>query len=202
MLSSALFASNYSDGLDAYKNKEYDKAMMFFSKSVKADKDVRSKRNLGIMYASGVGVKQDYERAIKLLKQASDGGDAYAGFSLGNMYAQGDGVKKDFKEAAIWFEKSANAGNSQAAYNLAYLYTYGDGVKKDSKKAFELYEQAAVAGSIDAQINLAFIYISAQGVEKDMKKAAFWAKKALDTGDERVKKVWEEFELEKYLEKK
>lgn len=202
LLSSSVLGATYDDGLAAYKMKAYDKAVILFSKSVKEDKDARSKRNLGIMYASGVGVVQDFDKAVKLLKQASNSGDAYAGFSLGNMYAQGDGVKKDFKEAAIWFDKSAKKGNPQAAYNLAYLYTYGDGVKKNFNKAYELYKQAAMAGNINAQINLTFIYISAQGVKKDMKQAAFWAKKVLDTGDERVKQMWKEFELEKFLEKK
>lgn len=202
MLCSALFATNYDDGLDAYKNKEYKKAINSFTQSVKNEQDMRSVRNLGIMHAYGTGVEKNIDKAITLLKQASTGGDAYAGLTLGNMYSQGTEVKKDFKEAALWFEKSSQAGDSKASYNLAYLYTYGDGVKKDSKKAYELYKKAATAGNIEAQINLTFIYISGQGVKKDMKQAAYWGKKVLDTGDERVIQLWEQFELEKYLEKK
>ena len=201
MLSSALFATNYEDGMKAYQAKDYDNAMKYFSIAGNKDKDVRSIRNLGIMYASGIGVKKDTIKAIDLLKKASNGGDAYAGYSLGNIYAQGDGVKKDFKEAALWFEKSSNAGNAKSSYNLAYFYTYGDGVKKDSKKAFSLYEKAAIAGYLDAQINLSFLYVTGQGVKKDMKKAAFWAKKVKDTGDERVNQIWEEFKLGDFLEK-
>lgn len=200
MLSSALFATNYEDGMKAYKNKSYEKAMKFFSKAAQEDKDVRSIRNLGIMYASGIGVEQDFVKAVELLKKASNGGDDYAGFSLGNMYSTGDGVKKDFSEAAFWYEKSANIGNAQSSYNLGYLYTYGDGVKKNLTTAFQWYEKSANAGNIDAQINLSFIYISGQGVKKDMSKAAYWAKKVLDTGDERIKQIWEQFELEKYLD--
>lgn len=202
MLCSALFATNYEDGMNAYKNKNYEKAMELFSKAAKEDKDVKSIRNIGIMYASGMGVKQDFVKAVELLKKASNEGDAYAGFSLGNMYSMGDGVDKNFKEAAFWYEKSANAGNAQSSYNLGYLYTYGDGVKKNPTTAFQWYEKSANAGNIDAQINLSFIYISGQGVKKDMTKAAFWAKKVLDTGDERIKQIWEQFELEKYLNKK
>ena len=202
MLSSALFATNYEDGMKAYKAQDYDNAMKFFDAAGKKDNDVRSIRNLGIMYASGIGVKKDTNKAIKLLTKASNGGDAYAGYSLGNMYSIGDGVDKDFKEAALWFEKSANAGNMKSAYNLGYLYTYGDGVKKDSKIAFSWYEKAAIAGYLDAQINIAFLYISGQGVKKDMKKAALWAKKVKDTGDERVNQLWNQFKLETYLDKK
>ena len=202
MLSTALFATNYEDGMKAFQSKDYDSAMKYFSIAGDKDKDVRSIRNLGIMYASGIGVKKDTNKALELLKKASNGGDSYAGFSLGNMFAQGDGVDKDFKEAAIWFDKAANAGDIKSMANLAYLYTYGDGVKRDPKKAFFWYEKAAVGGYIDAQINIAFLYISGQGVKKDMKKAAFWAKKVKDTGDVRADQIWKQFDLQKYLDKK
>ena len=201
MLSSALFATNYEDGMKSFKAKDYGKAMEFFTKAGEKENDVRSIRNLGIMYASGIGVNKDTNKAITLLKKASNGGDSYAGYSLGNIYSQGDGVEKDFKEAAIWFEKAANAGDVKSSYNLGYLYTYGDGVKKDSKKAFFWYEKAATLGYIDAQINIAYLYISGQGVKKDMVKAAFWAKKVKDTGDERVNQMWLQFKLEKYIDK-
>ncbi len=195
MLSSVLFAGNYEDGMKAYKEKDFEKAIELFSKSSKNDNDSRSTRNLGLMYIYGQGFEINNEKGIEFLKKASAKGDAFASKQLGDMSAS----KKDFKEAAIWFEKAANLGDLKSMTNLAYLYTYGDGVKKNFETAFSWYEKSASLGNIDAQINISFLYISGQGVKKDMKKAAFWAKKVKDTGDERIDQIWEQFQLKDYL---
>ncbi len=67
MLSSALFATNYEDGMKAFQSKDYNSAMKYFSIAGEKDKDVRSIRNLGIMYASGIGVKQDTKKGEVIL---------------------------------------------------------------------------------------------------------------------------------------
>ena len=47
---------------------------------------------LGVMYANGRGVPQDYAEAVKWYRLAADQGDAEAQHNLGVMYASGEGV--------------------------------------------------------------------------------------------------------------
>ena len=46
--------------------------------------------NLGIMYAEGQGVPQDYKKAAEWFTRAADQGEALAQTSLGVMYDKGD----------------------------------------------------------------------------------------------------------------
>ncbi|MGN6876123.1 tetratricopeptide repeat protein, partial [Neisseria sp. P0021.S007] len=50
---------------------------------------------LGVMYADGEGVRQDYAEALKWYRKAAEQGDARAQSDLGLMYANGQGVRQD-----------------------------------------------------------------------------------------------------------
>jgi TPR repeat protein len=50
---------------------------------------------LGLKYAVGEGVPQDYAEAVKWYRKAAEQGDAYAQNNLGLMYEYGKGVPKD-----------------------------------------------------------------------------------------------------------
>ncbi|MBJ1839458.1 sel1 repeat family protein, partial [Neisseria meningitidis] len=58
--------------------------------------DTQAQFNLGMMYAEGRGVRQDYAEAVRWTRQAADQGDAQAQFLLGLMYAEGRGVRQDY----------------------------------------------------------------------------------------------------------
>ena len=50
---------------------------------------------LGMMYAAGRGVAQDYKESLKWHLLAAAQGDAKAQWSLGVMYSKGEGVTQD-----------------------------------------------------------------------------------------------------------
>ena len=54
--------------------------------------DAYAQYNLGLMYATGQGVTQDFTQAAAWYCKAADQGDAYAQYNLGLMYAAGQGV--------------------------------------------------------------------------------------------------------------
>jgi len=64
---------------------------------------VDAQYNLGVMYYSGDGVKQDYVEAAKWLRMAAEQGDKQAQYYLGSMYLNGEGVKQSESEAHKWF---------------------------------------------------------------------------------------------------
>ena len=70
--------------------------------------------NLGIMYASGLGVIQDYNEAVKWFRLSSSQGNAQAQEIYGLMYASGRGVTQDYVCAHMWFNIAASSGNTLA----------------------------------------------------------------------------------------
>ena len=73
--------------------------------------------NLGIMYASGLGVTQDYNEAVKWFRLSSGQGNAQAQDIYGLMYASGRGVTQDYVRAHMWLNISASSGNTLAESN-------------------------------------------------------------------------------------
>ena len=63
--------------------------------------------NLGVMYANGQGVPQDYAEAVKWYRKAAEQGDAAAQYNLGLMYANGQGVPQDYVQAYKWISIAA-----------------------------------------------------------------------------------------------
>ena len=72
--------------------------------------DATAQFNLGLMYAQGRGVAQDYAAAFNWYRKAADQGSVGAQNNLGVMYEQGKGVVQDYVQAHKWFNLAgANA---------------------------------------------------------------------------------------------
>jgi len=143
----------------------------------------RCQRIIGINYALGdYGYKQDYDKAEKWLRKASENGSRLAQYNLAYMYDKGLGVKQDYKEAFRWYEKSAKNGFPPASNNLASMYRKGEGTTRDYQKAFGLYYKAAEKGVDSAQFNLGQMYANGQGVKRNNAKAVKWFTKAANQG--------------------
>jgi TPR repeat protein len=149
--------------------------------------DARSMSNLGVLYAYGQGVAQDYAKAREWFEKAADKGEAYAMVSLGLLYANGQGVAQDYVKARELYEKAADKGAARAMRYLGVLYANGQGVAQDYAKARELYEKAADKGDAYAMVNLGLLYANGQGVAQDYAKAREWYEKAADKGDAEAK---------------
>ncbi|OIP14533.1 MAG: hypothetical protein AUK53_05240 [Betaproteobacteria bacterium CG2_30_59_46] len=70
---------------------------------------VDAQYNLGVMYYSGDGVKQDYAEAAKWFRMAAEQGDKQAQYYLGSMYLNGEGVKQSESEAQKWYTMNRRA---------------------------------------------------------------------------------------------
>jgi tetratricopeptide (TPR) repeat protein len=133
---------------------------------------------LGLLYANGRGVAQDYAMAREWFEKAAHKDAADAMGFLGLLYANGRGVTQDYAKAREWYEKAADKGDTGAMTNLARLYQSGDGVAQDSAKALEWLEKAAAKDNADAMNGLAFFYERGYGVAQDYAKAREWYEKA------------------------
>ena len=70
--------------------------------------------NLGLMYETGRGVRQDYAQAAGWFRKAAEQGDAYAQHNLALMYAFGRGVPQNYTIAKEWLGKACTNGDQQS----------------------------------------------------------------------------------------
>jgi TPR repeat protein len=117
-------------------------------------------QRLGLMYRDGKGVPQDYGKARKLLKIASEPdliriwykrGVPDAQYALAVMFRDGIGGKADASRAEFWFNEAAEQGRPQAQLALARMYFKGEGIKRDPERAFFWSSIAAASLTEPAQ---------------------------------------------------
>ena len=70
--------------------------------------------NLGLMYDSGRGVRQDYTKAVQWYRKAAEQGNVEAQHNLGAVYVNGQGVHQDHKIAKEWYKKACDNGLQQS----------------------------------------------------------------------------------------
>lgn len=139
--------------------------------------------DLGVLYAEGIGVEQDWDKAVYWYEVACKGKDDFAWCNLGRLYLSGTGVPKDEKKGYRLIKKAAEAGNEVALNNLGYLYMNGIGTRKNQKKAFINYTKAAELGDVPALNNLGHCYSAGVGCEVNHEKAVECFLKAIKGGD-------------------
>jgi len=106
--------------------------------------------NLGVAYALGLGVPQDYAEAMKWDRKAAIQGNAGAQLEIGVMYENGQGVPQDYTEAMKWHLKAAMQGNADAQTRLGVIYANGLGTPQDYQEAYAWLNVAAAQGHQDA----------------------------------------------------
>jgi TPR repeat protein len=77
---------------------------------------------LGMAYADGWGVRQDYLEASTWIYQSAAQGNARAQYELGRFFEHGLGVPKDRERAIEWYRKSAEQGYAPAQAALIKLH--------------------------------------------------------------------------------
>ena len=138
-------AQDFQKGLAAHKRGDYAAAFKQWW-PLAARGIVAAQFNLGLMYAQGQGVPQDYGKAVEWYRKAAEQGLARAQHSLGVSYASGRGVPRDYAEAVKWYRKAAEQGIYKAQYNLGGMYAEGQGVPQDYILAHMWYSLAATSG--------------------------------------------------------
>ena len=145
--------------------------------------DAGAQSILGVMYATGEGVPQDYREAVKWSRLAADQGNAGAQYNLGWMYTTGEGVAQDSREAVKWYRLAADQGYAVAQHNLGVIYATGEGVAQDYREAEKWSRLAADQGLAGAQYNLGWMYTTGEGVAQDSREAVKWYRLAADQGN-------------------
>lgn len=107
-----------------------------------------SNYELGMAYALGNTLEQDYAKAFEHFTRSAQEGYAPAQYRLGAAYANGDGTGKDPARAIEWYEKSAGQGYASAQRSLALIYLNGlEDIAPNKPLALAWYELLAEDGN-------------------------------------------------------
>jgi TPR repeat protein len=181
LLVSTVLRADFEAGLNAYNAGDYATALKEWQPL--ADQGApHAQYNLGLMYARGQGVRQDFSKAADYYRKSAEQGIVEAEYNLGVLYSNGEGVPKDESEASKWFLKAAQQGDLNAANSLGNIYDEGPGAFQNFAEAEKWYRKAAEAGVANAQFNLGVMYDIGQGVKQDFTEALKWYQKAAEQG--------------------
>lgn len=108
--------------------------------------DAEAQMKLGVLYASGIGIRMDQKEAFKWYQKSSDQGNALGQWNLAFMYVRGEAVAEDYAKARELFRKAADQGLPQAQYDLGMVHLQGVGVPPDRVEAEKWLQRAAAGG--------------------------------------------------------
>lgn len=155
--------------------------------SVKAKQgDAQSQLDLGLYYANGIGVKQDYDQAFDWVHKAAEKNLVTAQLELAKFYATGTGTEKNIDETMNWLNKAAKKGLRDAQIALGKQYSSRKKSVQDYSAAHFWFEKAADQNSTEAMELLAIMYVRGQGVDKDYRQSAQWLQHAINAGSIRA----------------
>jgi TPR repeat protein len=94
-----------------------------------------AQNTLGVLYANGYGVQQDYFKAAAWYRKAAEQGDPNALNNLGIMYDNGHGVPKDYVQARKWYDLAAARFPATEAEARASAIKNRDGLTAEMTRA-------------------------------------------------------------------
>ena len=106
----------------------YKEAFDEYMEIVKAEQNATAAANIGYMYYRGIGVEQNYKKALAFFEAAAPLDEGVSFFNLALMYMRGHGIDVDLEKSAELMKDSANQGCPNAmlylgtAHILGYLF--------------------------------------------------------------------------------
>ncbi|HDP26234.1 MAG TPA: sel1 repeat family protein [Deltaproteobacteria bacterium] len=149
--------------------------------------DAEAQFTLGLTYATGLGVEQNFDLAFRWIQKSAEQGKAHAQDYLGIMLEEGRGTHKDVSLAASYFIRAAQQGNSNAQYNIGRLHAYGTGVPQNFVIAYMWLELSASmnnASSLALQAKLKEV-MTPEEIREAQKLAREWRQSGRAGGETR-----------------
>ncbi len=174
---------NAAQATIALKNKSYQEA--FYLVVPEAENgDPKAQALLGYMYARGLGLPQDNEKALYWYDKAANQNYPLAHFALGYMHSLGHGLPQSYEKAIIWYKKAAENGFTKANTKLGLFYERGKGTQQNFMIAKKYFYQAAQQNDEQAQFHLAMYYVHGIETPQDYNQAIYWLEKSAKQGSD------------------
>ena len=170
--------------LNYLDNRDWDSAYSLL-KNKELQGDAAAIAVLGEFYINGIGIPEDVEMGIEMLKRAIDAGCAEATGTLATLYLQGEKVPTNERLAINYIKQGADMGNSVAMGKMASVYLYGSYGVQDNRIALEWAQKAAKLGDPLGMECLAdpFEEFNLHPGYGMLEEAYFWACKGVEKGD-------------------
>jgi TPR repeat protein len=178
----------YLKATKLYNQKQYKEAFKLYEIMAK-DNDHTALFSLGLMYSKGLGVPQNYLKAVDFYKRAILHGNTFAASNLGYLFATGTGVKKDLKKAFILYKFAAEKGNTKAQRSIATMYYLGRGVKQNYQEALKWLRKTAEQGEAKEQFWFGYAHLKGLGTEKNNEIALKWLNLSAKQGFDKAQYV-------------
>ena len=124
------------------------------------------------LFAFGVGVKKDTEKAFQYKIKSAENGYEDAAFELVNdYYTNKDSEYLDYTKASLLLQQMAENNDPWAEWMLGYMYKEGLGISKNVSSAVSLMTKSTMHNYPSALYDLATWYYMGECVEKNYKKA-------------------------------
>jgi TPR repeat protein len=140
-----LMETAFREGLASYEDGDYTAATDTWLAPAKYG-HAGAQFSLGVAYATGNGVAQSLDTAIRWWNAAARQGHAAAQLNLGLLYSRGLGVEKDLVKARDWWQRAADGGNAIAQFQLGAMAATGDGIPLDFDEAIRWWRLSAAQG--------------------------------------------------------
>jgi TPR repeat protein/tRNA A-37 threonylcarbamoyl transferase component Bud32 len=141
--------------------------------------NITAKREAGLLLARHHNGTDD-AKAFQYLKEAADGGDAYAKYCVAECYYYGKLVPADENKALTYLQEAAALRNPPAIDLLGSYYRK----IHNYESAIAYYQQAIAMQYSRSMANLGVMYLLGEGVNKDVPRAVNLFKLAADRNDE------------------
>jgi TPR repeat protein len=113
LLFSLAYGSNFRNGVQAFKQKDFVTARKYFELALRQDGVKNANYFLGVIYLKGYGVEQDLEKAQGYLLAAAKQGNMRARCYLAEIYILKD---KDLSKAKPLLKEGEESGARECAH--------------------------------------------------------------------------------------
>jgi CHAT domain-containing protein/TPR repeat protein len=158
--------------------RDYSRAEGYFEKAIAGGDEYAPGNLADLLFDPDRDPAPDTERALDILEQAAQGGNAVANERLAGYYYDGRYVTRDYVKSREYYEAAARGERNNANRMLGFIYLYGRGVPKDKERGFAHMETAAKGGLVDAKYSLAGLHEIGDGTPKDLDQAEQWFRQA------------------------
>lgn len=151
--------------------KDIDKAIMYYQKSIDLNQTALPFLSLGKLYLYGLNkITPDVDKGIQLLHQAFEMGNSQAGLILGYYFVY-NAENIDLEQGAKLIQKAATFPNEYAKYEYACLCLYNDRFSSAQKLEAIALLESIIDEYPHALIELAYNYASGDVLAKDLQKS-------------------------------
>lgn len=112
--------------------------------------DASAENRLGIRFAMGEGVTQNYQVAVTWFLKSAEQRNTFAEYNLGWSYEKGLGVSQDYTKALKWYRNSASQKNPYAELRVGDFFINGLVAQPDYEEALKWYRKAQSHGYYEA----------------------------------------------------